>query len=146
MILRILLIFSLQVYSVARANPATSDTLQHEAPEAIKGVTTLSANQIINEITDNNTIVLIDSRYPADRKQGFIQGSIPLPDTSTNCTSLKQNIASLKHPVIFYCNGVRCKRSENAINIARACGYQKLYWFRGGFDEWLANEYPYAKE
>jgi rhodanese-related sulfurtransferase len=55
-------------------------------------------------------------------------------------------IPSRDHPVVFYCNGIRCGRSREAAQIARGCGFRNVYWFRGGFEEWLAQGYPYLKE
>lgn len=128
------------------ANSSELDATKYIAQKSIDGAITLSAFKIIDQISANNAIILIDSRYPTDRKQGYIQGSISLPDTDTHCKSLGHHIPSLDHPVIFYCNGIHCKRSEIAINIALACHYNNLFWFRGGFDEWLAKKLPYIKE
>jgi rhodanese-related sulfurtransferase len=47
--------------------------------------------------------------------------------------------------VIFYCNGPRCRRSDNAVMIAAECGYRNLYWFRGGMEAWRADAYPVDK-
>lgn len=53
---------------------------------------------------------MIDSRVTADRKEGFIEGSISLPDTDTRCKSLAQAVAALNSPLLFYCNAVKCGR------------------------------------
>lgn len=42
---------------------------------------------------------------------------------------------------MFYCNGIQCGRSVIALEIAKGCGYTRLYWFRGGFAEWKRNAY-----
>ena len=91
-------------------------------------------------------LIVIDSRIPGDRKQGYVEGSISLPDVETNCKTLATNIPSKKSAALFYCNGVKCGRSAKAIKIALSCGYNNVYWFRGGFEEWLAKGYPYLQE
>ena len=47
---------------------------------------------------------------------------------------------------LFYCNGVKCDRSVKSVNIALGCGYVRLYWFRGGFEEWRRKDYHYLKK
>jgi len=98
---------------------------------------------LVEKIAD---LTLVDSRIPGDRKQGFIEGSLSLPDVETTCDSLAKVISAKNAPTLFYCNGVKCGRSVNAIKVALKCGYNNIYWFRGGFEEWLAKGYPYLQE
>lgn len=116
------------------------------APEEIPGVVRLDAEGLIETVRTVEGLVLIDSRIAMDRKQGYIEGSVSLPDVETDCESLAVVIPARTHPVLFYCNGPKCGRSVAAIRIAQACGYSNLYWFRGGFKEWSENGYPFLKE
>ena len=50
------------------------------------------------------------------------------------------------HNVLFYCNGVKCGRSVVAVGVAKKCGYSNIYWFRGGFEAWLKEGFPFVKE
>ena len=93
----------------------------------------------------NENQIIIDSRISSDRKLGYIPGSISLPDTDTNCESLARLIPEKSDPVVFYCNGPKCRRSDIAVVIAVDCGYTSIYWFRGGIEAWRANNYPIAK-
>ncbi|WP_296641905.1 rhodanese-like domain-containing protein, partial [Thiobacillus sp. 65-1402] len=115
-------------------------------PDAIAGVTTLNAEGLIELAERLPGLVVIDSRMAVDRRQGYIQGSISLPDTQTACATLGDFIATLDTPVLFYCNGVKCGRSVIAIRIAQGCGYRRLYWFRGGFEEWKQKDYPFLRQ
>lgn len=117
-----------------------------EVPEAVPGVTTLDAEGLIGLVQRLPGLVLIDSRVPADRHQGYIQGSISLPDSQTACATLGDVLADLETPVLFYCNGVKCGRSVIALQIARDCGYRNVYWFRGGFEEWKQKGYPFLQQ
>lgn len=114
-------------------------------PEQVEGVTRISAEEFISIISNIPDLVVIDSRITANRKHGFIEGSLSLPDTKTNCNTLAALLKSHDTPVAFYCNGVKCGRSVNASQIALSCGYRNIYWFRGGFMEWKEKEYPYLK-
>ncbi len=116
------------------------------APESIRGVTRVEAEGVLALVAEKPQLVVVDSRIAMDRKQGYLEGSISLPDTETNCASLARIIPEYHRPVLFYCNGVNCGRSVVAVNIARQCGYTRLYWYRGGFEDWKQKNYPYLKK
>lgn len=127
--------------------PVTAAPLGKMAvPKAIPGVTTLDAESLIELVERLPGLVIVDSRVPSDRQQGYIQGSISLPDTQTACATLGDVLANPDTPALFYCNGVKCGRSVIAAKIAQGCGYRKLYWFRGGFEEWKQKGYPFLKQ
>jgi rhodanese-related sulfurtransferase len=114
-------------------------------PDNISGVETLLAADVITKAREISDLLVIDSRIESDRQYGYIESSISLPDTQTNCDTLAQITPSKDRSLLFYCNGVECGRSVIAIKIAKSCGYTNLFWFRGGFEEWLKNGYPYVK-
>lgn len=114
-------------------------------PEAIAGVTTLDAEGVIDLAERVPDLVIVDSRQRMDRRQGYIQGSVSLPDVETRCDSLKTVLAMPDTPALFYCNGVNCGRSVLAVEVAKGCGYTQLYWFRGGFEEWKRKGYPFLQ-
>ena len=116
-----------------------------ETPLTISGTTKVNAEGIFELLEKAPDTTIIDARISSDRIQGYIEGSISLPDVDTNCSSLKQVVPSLTAPVLFYCNGVKCGRSGNAAEIAVKCGYNNIYWFRGGFEEWKAKNLPFLK-
>ncbi len=111
------------------------------SPESIKGSTVIDAESLIQLAQEHDDLVIIDSRIHSDRRQGYIAGSISLPDTDTDCTSLFRVISRKNTATVFYCNGTKCQRSDNAVRIAAECGYTNIYWFRGGFEEWISKQY-----
>lgn len=119
------------------------------SPTDIQGVVRVSAEEVFRLFETTPALVIVDSRLAngpsSGRAQGFIEGSLSLPDTETDCGSLARVVPKTDTPTLFYCNGPKCGRSAKAIAVARACGYRKLYWFRGGFEEWREKGYPYAK-
>lgn len=117
-----------------------------KSPDSIEGAVKVTAEDFIERINKIPEFVIIDSRIPSDRKQGFIEDLLSLPDTDTTCESLSRVISKKNTASLFYCNGVKCERSANAIRIALDCGYSNIYWFRGGFEEWLEKGYPYLQE
>lgn len=115
-------------------------------PDQIPGVTRVDAEGVIGLTEKIPDLTIIDSRISGDRQQGYIEKSVSLPDTKTDCASLKKVIPKKSSPTLFYCNGVKCGRSVVAVRIALKCGYTNLYWFRGGFEEWLAKHYPLVQD
>lgn len=117
-----------------------------KSPVQIEGAKRITAEQLITLAAEQPELVLIDSRVSVNRKHGYIEGSRSLPDIDTNCSSLKEFIATESTPVAFYCNGVKCGRSAKAVKIALECGYRNIYWFRGGFEEWKEKNFPYLHQ
>jgi rhodanese-related sulfurtransferase len=118
----------------------------YTSPESIDGSVRIDADELISLADKYQGLIIIDARMRSDRKQGFIPGSISLPDTETDCASLAGVIPSKHSEVVFYCNGPKCKRSDRAVPIAVACGYDRVFWFRGGIEEWLRKDYPLHKK
>ena len=112
------------------------------SPETIDGVSTVDADGLIEKVMDIEALVLIDSRITADRKEGYIEGSVSLPDIETSCDTLEVITEDNLVPVLFYCNGVKCGRSAKAAQIALDCGYTEIYWYRNGMEEWQEKNYP----
>jgi len=130
------------------ANFLSSDPVYADdylSPESIEGTIRIDAEELIELASTHEQLVIIDARIQTDRKQGYIAGSVSLPDTQTNCDSLMQHIPSKTSAVVFYCNGIKCRRSDRAVVIARECGYSQIYWFRGGFEEWKAKHYSISR-
>lgn len=111
----------------------------------ITGTNKITAEEIFTLIDEFPELLIIDARIRTDRAQGYIEGSVSLPDIETNCSSLKKFIPVKTSPVLFYCNGVKCGRSGKSSKVAVKCGYKNIYWFRGGFDEWKSKNLPYVK-
>jgi rhodanese-related sulfurtransferase len=135
----ILFVALLTLASVTRAE-------EKIAPENIPGVTRVDAEAVLALVEKTPRLVIIDARIAMDRKQGHLEGSVSLPDTQTNCASLARVISAKDRPALFYCNGVKCGRSGVAVTIAKQCGYTRLYWYRGGFEDWKQKGYPYLKK
>jgi rhodanese-related sulfurtransferase len=114
-----------------------------KSPDFIDGSVLVTAEEFIDLVGKTPDLIVIDSRIPGDRKQGFVEGSVSLPDVDTTCDTLTNKIPAKTAPTLFYCNGVKCGRSAKAVQIALSCGFSQIYWFRGGFEEWLAKGYPY---
>jgi rhodanese-related sulfurtransferase len=112
------------------------------SPETIDGVINVGAEGLIEKLLEIPELVLIDSRITADRKEGYIEGSVSLPDIDTSCETLAATLGTTSTPVLFYCNGIKCGRSARAAQIAVDCGHTEIYWYRNGMLEWQEKQYP----
>lgn len=124
--------------------PLISNAANQLVPENISGVTKINAESLINLLNVKPELVIIDARM-GDRAQGYIEGSISLPDVETTCSSLSKHIKTKTTASAFYCNGEKCGRSVNAVKIALKCGYKNIHWYRGGFIDWRDKGYPIVK-
>ncbi|MHB8534245.1 MAG: rhodanese-like domain-containing protein [Sulfuricaulis sp.] len=116
------------------------------SPEEIPGVVKVNAEGLLDLVDKKPNLIIIDARLRQDRSQGYIEGSISLPDIQTTCAALVKTVSHKSAPLLFYCNGPQCGRSAHSSRIALACGYTHVYWFRGGFEEWKKKNYPFLKE
>ena len=112
------------------------------APEAIEGVRTVSAEQVIDLILANPDLLVIDSRKKTEYLKGHIEGAVNILNTRLTRESLERIAPDKSREILFYCNGTRCLRSSDSINKARGWGYTNLIWFRGGWKEWTEKRLP----
>lgn len=131
--------------AVAFAVPAGADS-KVVAPDDIPGTVKVDAEGVLDLVEKVPGLVIVDARIRQDRLQGYIEGSLSLPDVETDCQSLAAILPRKSTPVLFYCNGPKCGRSVHASRKALGCGYNRVYWFRGGFEEWTRKNYPYVKK
>ena len=92
------------------------------SPQEIKGIPKFSAEEVFALFEKIPGLIIIDSRLAtgpsSGRANGFIEGSISLPDIKTDCASLAKAIPKMNAPSLFYCDGPKCGGSAKAIQIA----------------------------
>lgn len=130
-------IFALLISPLALAEGTT--------PNQIPGTTHISAEELIELVEEFDELVIIDARKSGEWEKGHVEDSIALPNTETDESALAKVLSSKETPVVFYCNGVKCGRSVESAKMAVSFGYKKIYWFRGGWEEWTAKGLPIAK-
>ena len=117
-----------------------------DVPENIEGASNLSAEQVIELILSNPGLVIIDSRKKTEYVKGHIEGSINILNTQLTESDLQKVLPDKSAQVLFYCNGNRCMRSADATRKALSWGYNRVYWFRGGWKEWTNKKLPVITE
>ena len=112
------------------------------APETIENVTIVSAEEAIDLILGNPDMPIIDSRKKTEFLKGHIEGAVSILNTEMTERDLEVVVPHRDATILFYCNGVRCLRSTDAIRKAKSWGYTNLIWFRGGWKEWTEKRLP----
>jgi len=119
-------------------------------PEALKGVTRVSAEEVVELAKQGVTLVDTRSQKEYDNEHvrgamlaSYIEKSLKEADFDPS----KDDFTALKtipkeKPVVFLCNGPECWKSYKASKTAAAGGYTKIYWFRGGMPEWREKRLP----
>ena len=116
--------------------------LAQDAPLQIKGATTVNAKEIIDLITKNPDMVILDNRKAEDFAAGHIEGAVRLIDTDVTPESLAKAVKAKDVAVLFYCNGLKCGRAAKAAEKAIELGYSKVYYYALGMEEWNKQVLP----
>jgi len=112
------------------------------APETMPGVVIISAEEVVELSLSRPELVIIDSRKKTEYTKGHIEGAVNLLNTSMQREDMEALCPDKNQPIVFYCNGIRCLRSSDAIRKATGWGYKNTFWFRGGWKEWADKRLP----
>lgn len=125
-------------------------TLGYFTPRVLAGATIVSADEVIALMKKG--AVLYDTRSEDEYRDKHIRGAKWLPYGEKSAKEVgfdfvkdRFDVAragSKDAPVIFACNGAECWKSYKSCVAAVKAGYTQVYWFRGGFPEWVARGYP----
>jgi rhodanese-related sulfurtransferase len=115
------------------------------APDSVTGTTQVTAETVVDLANSLPDLVIIDNRYAGEFEKGHIEGAINLLDTHMQRADVAHLAARPDTPLLFYCNGERCLRSSHAAQMAVKWGYTRIYWFRGGWQEWLDKQLPVTR-
>ena len=125
-------------------------TLGYFTPRVLEGVKIVNADEVAEMMRKGVTIY--DTRIEEEHRENHIKGARWLPyaeksaktvgfDSSKDSFDLSR-IADKNAPVIFACNGPECWKSYKSCVSAVKAGFTQIYWFRGGYPEWVAKGYP----
>jgi len=112
------------------------------APASLPGAVVVTAEEVVELTLSRPELVIIDSRKKTEYSKGHIEGAVNLLNTAMRREDMEAICADKTRPIVFYCNGVRCLRSSDALRKARGWGYRNTVWFRGGWKEWTDKRLP----
>ncbi|MFZ5620653.1 MAG: rhodanese-like domain-containing protein [Pseudomonadota bacterium] len=112
------------------------------APQSIPGAVGVSAEEVVDLILSKPDLVIIDARMKTEYAKGHIEGAVNLLNTTLRREDLEEAVPDRSTPIVVYCNGDRCLRSSDAVRKALDWGYRNVFWFRGGWKEWMEKRLP----
>lgn len=110
------------------------------APNQVDGavtVTTTRAKSLMNQ-----GVVFIDVRRVTDYQKSHIQWAVHLDLKRDLSEETLTNVVKKHQPVVFYCNGDNCQRSAIASKKAVTWGWTQVFYYRGGFPDWVTAKLP----
>lgn len=132
------------------------DTLESNVgsptPMSVPGGQRVTTKQVVDIMRADANAILID--VLVDPHNVTAQGARYLPAAGQpgtfNDAAQAQTAQALRNltggrtdrPLVFFCAGAACWESYNAVLRARAAGYTRLYWYRGGLASWHAAGLP----
>ncbi len=126
-------------------------TLGYFTPRVLDGVKIVSAEEVADLMKKG--VPVYDTRSEEEYRERHIKGARWLPyveksakevgfDFAKDAFDVARASDSKDAPVVFACNGAECWKSYKSSVAAVKAGYKQVYWFRGGFPEWVARGYP----
>lgn len=111
-----------------------------EAPASVAGAKTVGVAEA-KALYDKKAL-FVDARNNSDWEGGRVAGAVHLELKSGLTKESLAKHAKPGDPIVFYCNGVKCMVSANAIEKVKPWGYTNLFYLREGFPAWKAAKYP----
>ncbi len=127
-------------------------TLGYFTPRVLDGVKKIVSAEEVADLMKQGVLVY-DTRSEEEYRERHIKGARWLPYTEKSAKEVGFDSAkdafdvvrasdNKDAPVVFACNGAECWKSYKSSVAAVKAGYKQVYWFRGGFPEWVARGYP----
>jgi ABC-type phosphate/phosphonate transport system substrate-binding protein/rhodanese-related sulfurtransferase len=126
-------------------------TLGYFTPRILEGVKIVNAEEVADLM--RRGVPVYDTRSEEEYRERHIKGARWLPyaekstkevgfDPAKDAFDVARASDDKNAPVVFACNGAECWKSYKSCVTAIKAGYTQVYWFRGGFPEWVARGYP----
>ncbi len=112
----------------------TANARAEIAPVKVIGATTVDT-MFAKGLWDKGNITFIDVRKEADYKAGHIPKAKHLSLDNLTSESLSA-VVKKDQPVLFYCNGVTCTASSQAVKKALEWGWTSVFYYRKGMPAW----------
>ena len=95
---------------------------------------------------ESETGAVLDARSPEQYGQGHLPGAIEcfVYELEQYLPHVLQEIAP-DTPVMIYCSGEDCEDSRFLAQSLKEIGFQRLYVYQGGYDEWSRQGLPVAE-
>ena len=101
----------------------------------------ITIDQFRKIVTDyRNDFVLVDARNPPDFDEENIPTSINISPYEHELDILRKiNSLPEDKTIVVWCDGGNCDSSHMIAELIKAAGYNNIYVFEGGWEEWKSN-------
>jgi phage shock protein E len=123
--------------AAAAAADTAADTHQH-----IWVVKPVNSTAVMEIITHNPQINILDIRTPAEFAKGHIKGAI---NVDFKAPDFAKNIAKLNNHRTYILHCRSGNRSKKSLKLLKENNFGTIYHFEGGFNEWQASGQPVEK-
>ena len=107
------------------------DAVAQESPLQVEGATTVDAATA--KALFDRAVPFVDVRTKDLWEAGHVPGANFQDLFNDFNEGNLQKVAAKDQEVVIYCDGPGCKRSSKACAKAVSWGFEKVYYFRGGF-------------
>jgi rhodanese-related sulfurtransferase len=106
-----------------------------------KTVPVMEAEQLRGDL---DKVVVVDVRSRFEYQTLHIKGALHIPLSKDKFPPAVRELRQQSDkPIVFYCNGITCKKSYEAVELAMEAGVKKVYAYDAGIDHWTTL-YPEA--
>ncbi len=124
---------------------AAGTALAWEAPPLLEGTIKVTAEEILDLKAEFNDLIIIDTR-PANAADALtIEGATSLAEQTLSANTLATLTKDKFTPLVIFGEDEHSVHSYKAARQAVILGYTYVFWFRGGFKEWLDKGMPVVK-
>jgi rhodanese-related sulfurtransferase len=113
-----------------------------EAPLVVDGAVTINVLQA-KYLYDRGAL-FIDVRPSREWGWGHVRGAVHL-DLANRFAALAMTHWPRHMPLVIYCDSEVCLRSALASHLAVSWGYERVFYFRGGYFAWQLFDFPLGK-
>lgn len=127
--------------SVAAAKEKLEDSIKNAQNQVQKTAKPVDIKVDFAKALFDKKYKFIDSRDVADFNAGHIQGAVNIPFKEFESYKAKLEALPRDQVYVTYCSSA-CDASIDLAYAMSKMGFQKLYIFHGGWDEWKSAGYP----
>lgn len=97
-------------------------------------------------LVESGETLLLDARTAADFNLGHLPGALSLPVYEFDRTFKDvEDLLDKEKTIITYCSSVTCIDSTLLAKKLYRSGFQNIFVYRGGFEEWTESDNPIEK-
>lgn len=93
-------------------------------------------------IEENPNLVLVEVLSPKEYDKGHLPGAMNVPLGSEFDETVQQAIPDRNAEVVVYCSDADCDASPTAARKMRELGYERVYDYAGGKEDWRSAGLP----